>query len=113
MRQSGVIAAAALYALEHNWDRLAGDHANARHLAEGIAGIKGLEVDVPRMETNLVFFEVKKPGWSAARLVDACRERGVGLGANTATRIRAVTHLDVNRQDIDSALKVISDALAA
>jgi threonine aldolase len=113
MRQSGVIAAAALYALEHNWDRLAEDHANARHLAEGIAGIKGLEVDVPRMETNLVFFEVRKPGWSAARLVDACRERGVGLGANTATRIRAVTHLDVNRQDIDGALKVISDALAA
>lgn len=113
MRQSGVIAAAALYALEHNWDRLAEDHANARHLAEGIAGLKGLEIDVPRMETNLVFFEVKKPGWTAARLVEACRERGVGLGANTATRIRAVTHLDVGRADIDTALKAISDALAA
>ncbi|MBM3649876.1 MAG: low specificity L-threonine aldolase [Alphaproteobacteria bacterium] len=113
MRQSGVIAAAALYALEHNWDRLADDHANARHLAEGVANIKGLSVDVPRMETNLVFFEITKPGWTAARLVDACRERGVGIGANTATRIRAVTHLDVNRRDIDTALKVISDALAA
>lgn len=113
MRQSGVIAAAALYALEHNWDRLAEDHANARHLSEGIAGIKGLEIEVPRMETNLVFFEVTKPGWTAARLVDACKERGVGLGANTATRIRAVTHLDVNKADIDTALKVIGDALAA
>src|SRR5262249_22282880 len=113
MRQSGVIAAAALYALEHNWDRLAEDHANARHLAEGIAGIKGLEIEVPRMETNLVFFEIRKPGWSAARLVDACRERRVGIGATTATRIRAVTHLDVTRQDIDSALKVISEELAA
>ena len=70
-------------------------------------------IDVPRMQTNLVFFEVTKPGWSAARLVDACREQGVGIGANTATRIRAVTHLDVNRKDIDIALKVISDALAA
>jgi threonine aldolase len=113
MRQSGVIAAAAVYALEHNWDRLAEDHDNAQHLAHGIANIKGLEIDVPRLETNLVFFEVKKPGWSAARLVDACKERGVGIGANTATRIRAVTHLDVNRADIDTALKVINDVLAA
>jgi threonine aldolase len=113
MRQSGVVAAAALYALEHNWDRLAEDHDNARHLSEGIANIKGLEIDVPRMQTNLVFFEVTKPGWTAARLVDACKERGVGIGANTGTRIRAVTHLDVNRKDIDVALKVISDALVA
>ena len=113
MRQSGVIAAAALYSLEHNWDRLAEDHDNARHLAEGIANIKGLAIDVPRMQTNLVFFEVTKPGWTSARLVDACKEHGVGIGANTATRIRAVTHLDVNRKDIDVALKVISDALAA
>ncbi|ODT18547.1 MAG: threonine aldolase [Kaistia sp. SCN 65-12] len=113
MRQSGVIAAAALYALDHNWDRLAEDHDNARYLSEGIANIKGLEIEVPRMETNLVFFEVTKPGWTAAKLVDACKERGVGIGANTATRIRAVTHLDVNRADIDAALKVIGDALAA
>ncbi|SJZ32858.1 L-threonine aldolase [Enhydrobacter aerosaccus] len=113
MRQSGIIAAAALYALDHNWDRLAEDHDKAHHLAQGIANIAGLECDVPRMQTNLVFFEVKKPGWTAARLVDACRERGVGLGASTATRIRAVTHLDVSRADIDTALEVINDVMAA
>ncbi len=113
MRQSGVIAAAALYALDNNWDRLAEDHDNARRLSEGVANIEGLSIDVPRMETNLVFFEVTKPGWTSARLVEACKERGVGIGSSTATRIRAVTHLDVNRQDIDTALKVISDALAA
>jgi len=113
MRQSGVIAAAALYALEHNWDRLAEDHDNARHLAEGIAGIKGLEIDVPRMETNLVFFEVTKPGWTAAKLVEACKERGVGMGANTATRLRAVTHLDVTRADVDAALTVMREVMAA
>ena len=113
MRQSGVIAAAALYALDHNWDRLAEDHDNAHRLASGIANIKGLECEVERMQTNLVFFEVKKPGWTAAKLVEACKERGVGLGANTATRIRAVTHLDVNRGDIDTALKVINDVMAA
>jgi threonine aldolase len=113
MRQSGVIAAAALYALDNNWDRLAEDHDNARHLSEGLANIEGIEIDVPRMQTNLVFFDVTKPGWSSARLVEACRERGVGIGANTATRIRAVTHLDVSRKDINTALEVISDVLAA
>ena len=113
MRQSGVIAAAALYSLEHNWDRLAEDHDNARHLSEGIANIKGLKIDVSRMETNLVFFEITKPGWTTAKLVEACKERGVGMGAAAGNRIRAVTHLDVNRAEIDTALKVISDALAA
>ena len=113
MRQSGIIAAAALYSLEHNWERLAEDHENARHLSEGLANIKGLKIDVPRMETNLVFFEVTKPGWTPLRLVEACKERGVGMGTAAGNRIRAVTHLDVNRADIDSALKVIGDALAA
>ncbi|NQW54858.1 MAG: low specificity L-threonine aldolase [Rhodospirillales bacterium] len=113
MRQSGIIAAAALYSLEHNWERLAEDHDNARHLSEGLANIKGLKIDVPRMETNLVFFEVTKPGWTPLRLVEACKERGVGMGTAAGNRIRAVTHLDVNRADIDSALKVIGDALAA
>jgi threonine aldolase len=115
MRQSGVIAAAALYALEHNWDRLAEDHDNAHQLAAGLANIKGLECDVAKMATNLVFFEVKKPGMTGAQFVAACAERGVGVGtsAGSTTRIRAVTHLDVNRSDIDAALKVISDVMAA
>jgi threonine aldolase len=115
MRQSGVIAAAALYALEHNWNRLAEDHDNAHHLASGLANIKGLECDVPRMQTNLVFFEIKKAGMTGAQFVKACQDRGVGMGtsAGSGTRIRAVTHLDVNRQDIDAALKVISDVMAA
>jgi threonine aldolase len=113
MRQSGIIAAAALWALDHNWNRLAEDHDNACRLAEGIANIKGLEIDVPLMETNLVFFEVRKPGWTAAKLVDACKKRGVGLGANTPARLRAVTHLDVTRADIDTALGVINDVMAA
>ena len=115
MRQSGVIAAAALYALDNNWDRLAEDHDNAHRLASGIANIKGLECDVEKMQTNLVFFEVKKPGWNAAKVVEECAKRGVGIGgsAGSTTRIRAVTHLDVNRTDIDAALKVISDVMAA
>ena len=115
MRQSGVIAAAALYALEHNWNRLAEDHDNAHHLAAGLANIKGLECDVPKMQTNLVFFEIKKAGMTGAQFVKECLDRGVGMGtsAGSSTRIRAVTHLDVNRADIDGALKVISDVMAA
>jgi threonine aldolase len=115
MRQSGVIAAAALYALEHNWNRLAEDHDNAHHLAAGLANIKGLECDVPKMQTNLVFFEIKKPGMTGAQFVKACQDKGVGMGtsAGSGTRIRAVTHLDVNRADIDAALKLISDVMAA
>ena len=115
MRQSGVIAAAALYALENNWDRLAEDHDNAQHLASGLANINGLECEVGKMATNLVFFEIKKPGMTGAQFAKACQERGVGMGtsAGSATRIRAVTHLDVNRQDIDAALKIISDVMAA
>jgi threonine aldolase len=115
MRQSGVIAAAALYALEHNWDRLAEDHDNAHHFASGIANIKGLACEVEKMQTNLVFFEVKKPGMTGPQFVEACKARGVGMGtsAGSTTRIRAVTHLDVNRADIDTALKIINDVMAA
>jgi threonine aldolase len=115
MRQSGVIAAAALYALDNNWDRLAEDHDNAHRLAAGLANIKGVDCDVPKMQTNLVFFDITKAGWTATRVVEACKERGVGMGTSGGgpNRIRAVTHLDVNRGDIDTALKVISDVMAA
>ena len=113
MRQSGVIAAAGLYALDHNWDRLAEDHDNARHLAKGLANIKGIQIDAEKMATNLVFFEITKPGLSSAKFVEACKARNIGVGANTATRIRAVTHLDVSRADIDTALKAISEVMAA
>ncbi len=96
-------------------DRLAEDHDNAQHFATGLANIKGLECDAPKMQTNLVFFEIKKAGMTGAQFVKACQEKGVGMGtsAGSAVRIRAVTHLDVNRQDIDAALKVISDVMAA
>jgi threonine aldolase len=70
---------------------------------------------VPKMQTNLVFFEIKKPGLTGAAFIEACKARGVGMGtsAGSSTRIRAVTHLDVNRQDIDAALKAINDVMAA
>lgn len=113
MRQSGIIAAAGLYALDHHWDRLADDHANARKLSEGLANIKGISIDPDAMPTNLVFFDVTKPGWTAPKLMAAMKENGVGIGAFGPRTVRVVTHLDVTSDDIDSALVTFSKVLAA
>ena len=93
MRQSGVCAAACIYALDHHVDRLADDHANARVLARGLSQISGVEVQEP--ETNLVFFKPDGAGVPGDRMVAALRQRGVTL-AMMDGRIRACTHLDVN-----------------
>jgi threonine aldolase len=106
MRQAGVIAAAGLWALEHNVERLAEDHANARRLAEGLASLPGVEL-VAKPETNMVVFRVP----DAAGLVKRAAARGVLLGAIAADRIRAVTHLDVARDDIDQAVRVLGGVL--
>ena len=113
MRQSGIIAAAGLYAIEHHWDRLAEDHANARRLAEGLAEIPGVSIDPDALPTNLVFFEIDRPGWTAPRLMAAMKEQGVGIGAFSPTTVRVVTHLDVTREDIDAALLAFKRVLAA
>lgn len=111
MRQAGVIAAAALYALEHHVDRLADDHANARRLATGIAGAPHVRLDPESVETNMVFFEldgVDGPDFRA-RLAEA----GVLCSAMAPQRIRMVTHLDVSAQQIDTAIESIRSVLAA
>jgi threonine aldolase len=105
MRQAGVLAAAALHALDHHVERLAEDHANARHLAEGLQGLPGVAVQAP--ETNMVFVDVA-PGQArrdGGSVVDRARAQGVlctGL-----YRLRFVTHLDVSRSDIDRAVPVL------
>ena len=105
MRQAGIIAAACLYALDHHVERLADDHANARHLAEGLAEIPGIELDPATVETNIVWFDVRGP--MSARAVRALKEQGVLIGAYGPTRMRAVTHLDVDRDGIDVALDAL------
>lgn len=112
MRQAGIIAAAGLYALDHHVDRLSEDHDNARHFACGLAEIDGIEIDSDRVETNIVFFDVAALGWQASDLVAVLKGEGVGLGAFGPSRIRAVTHLDVARADIDRALGIIRAVLA-
>jgi threonine aldolase len=104
MRQAGIVAAGCLYALDHHVERLADDHANARVLAEGLAEVPGVVIDPATVETNIVFFEVADAPAFCAALAD----RGVGMVAMGERRIRAVTHLDVDREGIDRALTAVS-----
>jgi threonine aldolase len=107
-RQSGVVAAAGLYALDNNVERLAEDHENARALAEGLAHIDGVEIDPSTVETNIVIFRVA----DAAALVAKLAGRVELSRADSVGAVRAVTHMDVSREDIDAALVAIRDAHA-
>lgn len=107
MRQSGILAAAGLYALDHHLDRLADDHRRARLLAEGAAEIDGIEPIAP--ETNIVMLDLRRGEPDAATVVARLEERGVRLIMFSPTRLRAVTHLDVDDADVDAAV----DALVA
>jgi threonine aldolase len=111
MRQVGVLAAAGLVALETMVDRLAEDHANARRLADGLAGLPRLRVDLARVQTNIVVLEVDRPG-GAAELVEGCLARKVKIHAVGPTAIRCVTHKDVDGADIDRALDAIREVVA-
>jgi threonine aldolase len=110
MRQAGVLAAAALHALEHHRSRIADDHAHARLLAEGLARISGVRCELAHVETNIVNFDV--PGVDAARFVTAASSRGVRLNAIAPHRLRAVTHLDVAGADVPEAITRLAAALA-
>lgn len=112
MRQSGIIAAACEYALDNHVERLAEDHANARRLADGIAGIAGLRIDPASVPTNLVYFEVETPGWDAARLCKALAAHGVRMGPMGTHTIRAVTHLDVTAKDIETSISALREVMA-
>ena len=105
-RQSGIVAAACLYALDHNVERLALDHENARLLAEGLATLPGVALDPDSVETNIVIIEVG----DARGLVDRLADR-VELQAVDTGRVRAVTHLDIGRRDVERALEAFADVL--
>jgi threonine aldolase len=106
-RQAGSIAAACLYALDNNVERLAEDHENARVLADGLAQIPGVEIDPATVETNIVIFDVPDP----RGLVEALAGEVELSTADGGRRVRAVTHLDVSRDEIDQALTRISAAV--
>jgi len=112
LRQAGIVGAAALYALDHHVERLADDHANAQLLAREIAALPGVSLDPSSVETNIVFFDVAGSGRSAAAICAALEARGVQMGAFGPTVIRAVTHLDVSREDVMRAVACLREALA-
>ena len=105
MRQAGVLAAAALHALDHHIERLAEDHANARRLAEGLQGLGGVSVQMP--QTNILFVDLAPERASGA--ID--RLRAAGLRCTGHFRLRLVTHLDVSADQIDAALRILREAL--
>ena len=111
MRQVGVLAAAGLIALEKMVGRLAEDHANARRLADGLVGLPRLRVDLGRVQTNIVMFQVDRPG-GAALLVEECRARKVKLHAVGPATIRCVTHKDVDAEDVERTLAAIREITA-
>jgi threonine aldolase len=109
MRQAGIIAAGALYALRNNRQRMSEDHVNARKLADGLAAIGGVEITGP-IETNIVRFHL--PGKNAAAVAAALKDRGVLVFDTGPHSIRAVTHLKVSSGDIDQALIAFGQALS-
>jgi threonine aldolase len=111
MRQAGIVAAAGVYALEHNIERLAEDHARARRLAEGLAAA-GVPVEPDDVETNFVQIDIEPLGLSQPMALERAHRAGVGVSATISpTRLRAVTHLDVSDEDIEEAVEILPKAL--
>jgi threonine aldolase len=108
MRQAGIVAAAALYALDHHVDRIADDHERARRLGEGLSAA-GVQVDLDQIETNFVQIDV---GEDRAGAIERLKERGVLVSTTVhPTVVRAVTHLDIGDEDVEAAVEAIPAAL--
>jgi threonine aldolase len=111
MRQVGIIAAAGIYALEHNVERLKEDHENARLLARGLSEVPGISIDPSAVETNIVIFDVTGTGMSAAGFSEALRGQGVLMLPAGRSQVRAVTHLHIEKHHIERSLEVIEQVL--
>jgi threonine aldolase len=112
MRQAGIIAAAGLHALEHHVERLAEDHDNARRLAELVAECPGIAVDLESVQTNMVFMEITAPDLPAPELCRRLEALGIRIGAMGPRRMRAVTHLDVDRAGVEEAARHLHEVMA-
>ena len=108
LRQAGIVAAGCLYALDHHIERLADDHANAQLLAEGLQSIPGIKVETPT-ETNMIFFNLTD-GVSPTEFLAAIQNYGIRMGT-IGDRIRAVTHLDISREDVEKTVEIAQKAL--
>jgi threonine aldolase len=111
MRQAGIIAAAGIVALESMVDRLAEDHANARLLAEGLANLPGVEIDLDRVQTDIVIFSLRRPDMTPQQLAEKMKERGVLFFPIGGDRMRMVTHYGIEREDIAYTLEQLRQVL--
>jgi threonine aldolase len=112
MRQSGILAAAGLYALDHHVQRLADDHANAAVIARRLAALDQVDLDPAAVETNIVVIRLREGGRDAAAVVERAAAGGVAVMAFAPRTVRAVTHLDVSRDDCTRAADVLAEAIA-
>jgi threonine aldolase len=112
MRQVGLLAAAGLYALQHNMARLGEDHANARLIAERISSGERIEVDLDRVQTNIFMFHLAPEALDAAAFVERARTRGLLVFAFGPRTVRVVTHLDVTRDECVRAAELILEIAA-
>jgi len=111
MRQAGILAAAGLYALDNNIDRLREDHANAKVLARELSTVKGLTIDLATVQTNIIIISVIDSGRMPEEILDVLRSKGVLLSLGNYMGLRAVTHLDVSLEEIRQAATIIRGAL--
>ncbi len=108
MRQAGIIAAAGVYALEHNVERMVDDHANAKLLAQRLALLDGLHVEPDHVETNIIIIDVSASGVDAATWSKRLCEEGVRMAAIGPQKLRALTHLDVTREEVERAGEIFA-----
>jgi threonine aldolase len=111
MRQAGIIAAAGVYALEHHVARLAEDHAHATLLAQALAELPAVSLNPTEVETNIIIFDIAASGRSATEMGECLEKAGVRVSVMGRTKLRAVTHLDVCRQDVERAIEVFRRVL--
>lgn len=111
MRQVGILAAAALHALEHHRARLVDDHRNARNLAEGLAALEGVRIDLASVQTNIVMIDLAATKREAATVVSQLREEGVWVVPFGKHVLRAVTHLEISAEAISRALAAFKKIL--
>lgn len=111
MRQSGIIAAAGIIALEQMVQRLAEDHSNARRLAEGIARIPGLSIDPSKVQTNIIYFDLVNDRLAADEFITRVGKKGIKLLCTGPSRFRMVTHYGISSEDIDTTLAALGQVI--
>ena len=112
MRQSGILAAAGIYALENNIDRLAKDHHNARLFAERVSKIEGIEIDLETVQTNIVVMNIAGLRVDPPQVMELLKKRGLLVVVFGPTKLRAVAHLDVSESDIFAAARIFEETFA-